>query len=373
MYPTENISGRFIGMRMTFFLLSAILVVYVLVMARNFLYPIAFGVMISYLLYPIVNFLEKRGFPRIFAILFTLAIAFAAFVILAIFILKRISLFMDELPYFREKTIGHIEVFQKAIETHMNIPAERFKNFLLNRLFDMGSQSEKVFTTTTGTLFVILMQPVYVFLFLYYRTKFAYFILKMAGRRNRQITVAVLREISRVVTRYMLGVTTVVLILCFLNPIGYLIIGIQYPLLLGVLSALFSFIPYFGNFIGGSIPFLFALLTEDHYRYALRVALFVYLIHFIENNLLSPNIVGNNIRINPFVIILGLIGGTMIWGLPGMLVTIPFLAMFNIVLKNIPGMQAYAYLLGTRGTRRHALNGQNIRRFAEIIARKIRK
>ena len=99
------------------------------------------------------------------------------------------------------------------------------------------------------------MQPVYVFLFLYYRTKFAYFILKIVGRQNRLIAVKVLREIASVVTRYMLGVTTVVLILCFFNSIGLLIIGIKYPLLLGVISALFSFIPYFGNFIGGLVPF----------------------------------------------------------------------------------------------------------------------
>jgi predicted PurR-regulated permease PerM len=114
----------------------------------------------------------------------------------------------------------------------------------------------------------------------------------------------------------MLGVTTVVLILCIFNSVGYLIIGIQYPVLLGVVSDLFSFFPYFGNFIGGSIPFVFVLLTMDSSSYAIRVAIFVYCIHFFENNILSPNIVGNNIRINPFVIILGLLLGSMIWGLP---------------------------------------------------------
>jgi predicted PurR-regulated permease PerM len=210
------------------------------------------------------------------------------------------------------------------------------------------------------------MQPVYVFLFLYFRTKFAYFILQMAGRNNRLITIRVLREIATVVTRYMLGVTSVVLILCFCNSMGLLIIGIKYPLLLGVISALFSFIPYFGNFIGGSIPFLFALLTEDSGVYALRIVVFVYIIHFFENNILSPNIVGNNIRLNPFVIILGLIAGAMIWGLPGMLVTIPFLAMVNVIMKAIPGLQPYAYLMGNRGTRRHAITMVNIRRFLKL-------
>jgi predicted PurR-regulated permease PerM len=217
------------------------------------------------------------------------------------------------------------------------------------------------------------MQPVYVFLFLYYRTKFAYFFLKVVGRENRLVAVKVLREISRVVTRYMLGVATVVLILCFFNSIGLLLIGIKYPLLFGVVSALFSFIPYFGNFLGGIIPFLFALLTEDKSIYALRIAIFVYVIHFVENNILSPNIVGNNIRLNPFVIILGLIIGAMVWGIPGMLVVIPFLAMLNIVLKTLPNMQPYVYLIGTRGTRRHALTIENIKRFGDNLKGKWQK
>jgi len=354
---------KFIGMRLTYFLLAIILLIYGLVMAKQFLYPLTFGILLAYMLYPIVNYLEKKGMPRIFSILVPILVALTFFVFLAIFILKRINLFMDELPYFRDKAIEHISAIQYYIEGEFGFPAERFKNFLVSQLFNIGTESEKVFTATTGTLFMILMQPVYVFLFLYYRTKFAYFILKMVGRQNRLIAVKVLREIANVVTRYMLGVTTVVIILCFFNAIGLLLIGIKYPLLLGVISALFSFIPYFGNFIGGSIPFIFALLTEDSQVYALRIVVFVYCIHFIENNILSPNIVGNNIRINPFIIILGLIAGAMIWGIPGMLVVIPFLAMLNIILKKIPSMQPYAFLLGTRGTRRHALTLENIKRF----------
>jgi predicted PurR-regulated permease PerM len=280
---------------------------------------------------------------------------------------------MDDLPFFKEKMISRIEDLQYYIQSEFGIPAERFKNFLLTRIFDIGTQSEKIFSTTTGTIFMILMQPIYVFLFLYYRTKFAYFILKVVGKQNRLIAVGVLREIAHVVTRYMLGVTTVVFILCFFNSLGLLIIGIKYPLLLGVLSALFSFIPYFGNFIGGIIPFVFALLTEDSPVYGIRIVIFVYCIHFVENNILSPNIVGNNVRINPFIIILGLIIGAIIWGIPGMLVVIPFLAMLNIVLKKTPGMQPYVYLLGTRGTRRHALTFENLRRFVGSIKAKLRK
>ncbi len=364
---------RPVGMRLTYFLLAIILVIYGLIVAKEFLYPLSFGILLAYMLYPIVNYLEKKGMPRIFSILLPLLAGIAVVFFMALFVLKRINLFLDDLPYFRDKTIEHIESMQQYIESEYNISAERLKNFLLSKIFEIGTQSGKLFTTTTGTIFVILMQPVYVFLFLYYRTKFAYFFLKIAGKQNRPIAVNVLREISTVVTRYMLGVSSVVLILCFFNSAGLLILGMKYPLLLGVISALFSFIPYFGNIIGGSIPFIFALLTEDSPVYAFRILVYVYVVHFLENNILSPNIVGNQIRINPFVIILGLIAGALIWGLPGMLVTIPFLAILHIILMKIPSMQPYAFVLGTRGTRRHELNRENMKRFFQTIRGKINK
>jgi len=359
--------SKLIGKKLTYFIIPVFGIICTLVLARDFLYPLAFGILLAYLLYPIVNFLEKKGFPRILSILLTIVAAVAFFVVIGMFVLKRINLFMDELPKFRELTINHIESLQNLLETNFGIPSERIKNYLIENIFDLGNRSEKIFAATTGTVFAILMQPVYVFLFLYYRTKFAYFYLKVVGRENRPIAVAALREIAGVVTRYMLGVTTVVIILCFFNSAGLMLIGLKYPLLLGVISALFSFIPYFGNIIGGIVVLIFSLLTQDSTVIAFRVVIFTLVVHFVENNILSPNIVGNNIRMNPFIIIIGLIMGAMIWGIPGMLVTIPFLAILKIILKRIPSMQAFAFLMGTRGTKKHELTLQSIRNFIDRI------
>jgi predicted PurR-regulated permease PerM len=148
-----------IGMRLTYFLLSIILLISGLIVAKDFLYPLAFGILLAYLLYPIVNYLEKKGMPRILSILLPILLALVLFIAIAIFVLKRINLFMDELPYFREKTIAHIESMQRYIESELGIPAERFKNFLVTQIIEIGTQSEQIFSTTTGTIFVILMQP----------------------------------------------------------------------------------------------------------------------------------------------------------------------------------------------------------------------
>ncbi|MBN2480904.1 MAG: AI-2E family transporter [Bacteroidales bacterium] len=354
---------RYSGMRLTYFLLSIILLVYGLIVARNFLYPLAFGILFSYLLYPGVNYLEKKGFPRILAILIFIILVAALFGFAVTIILKNSYRFVEELPAIREKTISHLNALQQYLENNFGLPSERLKNFLLEQIFNISAKSVEFFSATTHTIFAILMQPVFIFLFLYYRTKFAYFILKLVGNENRMIAVNVLREISKVVARYLLGLTTVVFVMAIINSVGYWIIGIKYFLLLGVIAALCSFIPYFGTIIGGAITFIFTLLTADDAILALRVVIFVYIVHFIENNILSPNIVGHNVRINPFIIILSLIAAAMVWGLPGMIVVIPFLAMFYVIINQIPWMKSYAYLMGTHGTRKHALTMENIKKF----------
>ena len=144
------------------------------------------------------------------------------------------------------------------------------------------------------------------------------------------------------------GVVLVVLILTVLNSAGFLIIGLEYALLLGVVSALFNFIPYFGTLIGGAVPLLFSVLSNGFTGQALAILLFFLGVQFLENNILTPKITGGQVQLNPLFTILAIIAGGMIWGLPGLLVAVPFLGMFRVVCKHVPGMEPYAYLLGKK-------------------------
>lgn len=80
------------------------------------------------------------------------------------------------------------------------------------------------------------------------------------------------------------------------------------------------------------------------------------IIQFLENNILTPNIVGYNVNISPFFIIIGLIAGALIWGVPGMLVVVPVLAILRIVLSNVEKYRPYAYLLSRKGTNKYTIH-----------------
>src|SRR5690606_28565489 len=179
--------------------------------------------------------------------------------------------------------------------------------------------------------------------------------LKLIPREKHEKINNILKDVSHVTKRYMGGIFIVVLILCFLNSLGLLVIGVKYALLLGIASALCNFIPYFGTLIGGIFPLLFVLLMSNTPEKAFSVIILFLIIQFTENNILTPNIVGGYVRLNPFIIILSIIIGGMVWGLPGMFISVPFLGMFKIFCEQVTPLQPYAFLLGTQGTEKHAL------------------
>jgi len=357
--------------KFVYFLLAIILFIYAITAAKDFLYPIALAILISYLLYPLANYLEKHKFPRIMTIIISILFAIIIISVAAFFIYKRIEVMVGDFPTLKKQALKNIDTLQSSIESLFNISDNTIEQFLKIRIVSFfeegGNFFNKLFTATAGTIFKIGILPVYVFLFLFYRTKFAHFILMMVSNDKRLITVKILRDISQIAAKYMGGVLTVVLILCFVNSAGLLLIGLKYAIVLGIISAIFTFIPYFGTIIGGTMTFAFALLTADSPTYALKVMALYIIVIFLEHNILTPNIVGGNVRVNPFIIILSLIIAAIVWGIPGMIIIVPFIAILKILTLNLPGLRPYSFLLGIRGARRHAIYIPTIK---ELLSRK---
>ena len=360
--------------RFSFFLLSIILVLYSLIAAKLFLYPIALAVLFAYLIFPVTNWLEKHKLPRIIAILISEILLLLIITGAGLFIYKKVGTFVGDFPSFRAKALSNIDGFESWLGQLFGIADLSLTGLLRTRvagLFDAGSNFfSNALTATTGTIFRIGILPVFIFLFLYYRTKFAWFILKLVPDDQRMVAIDTLRGVSKVASRYMGGVFIVVIILAIVNTTAFILIGLKYAMVFGVIAAIWVFIPYFGSIIGFFFPFVFAALTGDSPNMALKVVVIFLSVHFLENYILTPNIVGNYVKLNPFIIILGLIAGALVWGMPGMFVVIPALAVIRVICEHNRTLQPYVYLLGTTGAGKHAITAEKIKRFLRLIKKK---
>ncbi|PKV75415.1 AI-2E family transporter [Pontibacter ramchanderi] len=353
--------------KLTYWLLFLVLLVFVLVEAREFLYPLVMAMLFAYLLYPVVKRLEQWGVPRLLANFVTIITSMALFAGLLVLLYKQLSVFLTDFPELKDKALANIDLLQAHIDRKFgddNQSNERWLRMQVNNALDLsGNAITSILLATTSTVTKFALMPVYIFLMLYYRNKFEVFLFKaLPSHRHGKVKVMI-DEISSVTKRYMGGVVIVILILCFLNSAGLLIIGVEYAILLGIVSAFINFIPYFGTLIGGAVPLLYTLVVQGDPQKTLAVLLFFLVVQFTENNILTPNITGSRVNINPLFTILSIIVGGMLWGLPGMFVAVPVMGMFKIYFDNSPQLQAFSYLLGTEGTEEHALTIDKILRF----------
>ena len=316
----------------------------------------------AYLLLPVASYLENIKVPRPVSILLSILLGMTVIGGVVFFLYNRITFFLEDIPTLRLNAQNNINAVLNEIEADFGFSVEAQKNWLrqnFNDYFESGAGNIlNAFSATTSTIFAIGIIPVYVFFMLFYRNKFRNFILMVTGKGTHDKTKNVLEQISNVTQRYVGGVVTVVLILCILNSVGLMIIGIKYAIMFGILSALMNLIPYFGTLIGGVIPLTFTLFSDTPEK-ALGIIVLYLIIGFTDHNILTPNITGGAVQINPFFTILGLVIAAVIWGVPGMLIAVPTMGIVKIIFENVTELHPYAYLMGTEGPRRYLKLGRS--------------
>ena len=342
-----------------FFILAVILLA--MILARSVFVPFTLSFFFAYLLYPLSWQLEKRGIHRGISIFILILSAIILLGGIGLFVGIKVSNANIDYTAIQEQITSKFENMQNIFEKKLGMNSHAMDN-VINRSTNAISSSWEssvgmFFSRTTSTLFQMFLLPVFTFFVMFYRTKTAYFIFKITGRKNKRVTLNILREISKVTGKYLGGILLVVFILAILNSIGLLIIGVPNAILFGSLAALLNLIPYFGTLLGGLIPILYVFFSiSDPFNMVFKIIILFAIIQFTENNLLTPNIVGNNIKLNPFAIIIGLLVANLIWGVAGMLIVVPIMAILKIIMRHIDGLKPYAYLLSDRGTEKYSFD-----------------
>jgi predicted PurR-regulated permease PerM len=135
-------------------------------------------------------------------------------------------------------------------------------------------------------------------------------------------------------------------IVAALNSSVLLLLGVPYAILIGVIGALLNLLPYIGGVIAIILPILSATLKFDGFTTQLIIIAAYLVIQFIDNNILVPRIVSSKVQINALMSILSVLLGGMLWGISGMFLAIPFIAVLKIIFDRTEGMKPWGRLLG---------------------------
>lgn len=304
------------------------------------LFPLFTGIILAYLLHPLVMFVQKRGLPRFVSIL-AIYLLFAggiAWIVIqgAPLMIKQMKEFADFVPHYvttYEGWIDQLRAKQSLLPEGIQLEMNKGITSLEKRISEgMGSIMKRV-QTLLDTIFIWLIIPFVVFYLLKDYEQIQTILLRFLPRSLRKRMIRMGRDMDEALGNYIRGQLTVCAIVGGLAYLGYWLIGMPYALLLAAIVGITNIIPYFGPFIGAAPAFMIALTISP--RMALYVVIVNTVIQVLEGNILSPTIVGRTLQIHPLFIIFALLVGGEVGGLLGMILAVPLFAIFKVLIQHI--------------------------------------
>jgi len=331
--------------------LLIIIIVFFMIIAKKLLVPLLISGYIAMLLTSPCNALERRKIPRSVSAAICLLVFMTLIGGILFFIYLQVRGFMGDIGGDLSTKVNSfvVEINKWSMENFgfdLGMP----NGFEMKKAVEIvqpeNSKPTKIIFSTLSTLSDIILLPVFIFFLLIYRDHLAVFITKVFSKQDNSFLLDKLTSIRKIVHAYITGAGKVMLILAVINTGVLLILGIKHAIFFGVLAGMLNIIPYLGPSLGAILPFTFALMTKDTLFYPIAVVVSFTLIQLLEGAFLTPKITGSNVNLNALVTFIGLLIGGAIWGVTGMILIIPTIAILKKLFELSPDTQPYAYLFG---------------------------
>lgn len=328
------------------------LTLWLLMLLKGFLIPFAYGLLLAIIVYPVCKKFEKRLSRSLSIFLSLTIVAVIAGLIVFVFILQ-FRVLAKELPAL----IVRIEEFfpsarqwlSATFGLSMNNQDNLIIDFKKNISANIGGFISGTFSFAAEALFNLVIIPLYAVLFLFYRRTLVDFLGSLIGEKYQKNLVAVLSETIHMYFNYIKGMTGVYICVGILNSIGLLILGVDYAIVFGMVTAFMTIIPYIGIIVSSLLPIAMVWAETNNVFYPLGVIAVFAVVQYLEANLIFPYIVGKQIGINMFVSIVAIILGGVLWGVSGMILFLPFAAILKIISGYIDGLSSVHKLLSIPG------------------------
>ncbi len=312
--------------------------------------PLSFALLISFVLYPICRWLEKKGLSRVLAILLSLSVLSLVLAALVVLFVRQAIQFGNLWPEFVIKLEALSSNVIDWLTYFFNLTPEKRADWIDQFSNDMSSfifpMIQETVVVSSVSIVLILLVPFYVGLILYHRRMLVSVVVELFPSYGEEEIKQMLAESIVAYYNFMKGMTFVYLIVGVLNSIGLWVLGIPNAIFFGFVASILTFIPYIGITIGAIIPITVAWITYDSVLYPFAVVCVFAFVQVLEANVIFPVAVGNRLQINTLVTLIVIIAGGIIWGAAGMILFLPFVAMAKIVADKTENMKALSILLG---------------------------
>ena len=327
-----------------------------MVKAEAFLTPLTTAVILALLVLPLSQKMEAHSINRpsasLLNTLFLLLISFG-FLFLISFQVKNIVDDWEEIRKTMEPKVEQLKEFimERSPMGGKSLDIEEEDIPILNNNANVAETQQAAasfFRRISGFTGDYLLTFIYIFFLLNYRRHFRKFLLWLFPEEKKAQVGEILNKSAQVTQQYLVGKIVLIAILAALYSVGLGLSGVENFIIISILAANLSIIPYLGNIIGFGIAMTYGLITSGDTGLLAGIVITFSVAQFVESYILEPYIVGDRVDLHPFFVILAAVLGNSLWGIMGMILAIPILAIINLVLLDIPSLQAFGFLLSNK-------------------------
>ena len=332
--------------RQVIFWLAALAVFILLLwLLSGILLPFVAGLAIAYLLNPLTDRLVKLGIPRMIAALLIIAVAVLAFIVIILLVAPLLGSQLSSL-------ISAIPGYVTKLQVLINDQSKPWLQKLLGAGFspqksfgDLVTQGMGWITTFLKSLWsggqalvslfsLIVVAPVVAFYLITDWHRMIDTVDSWVPVQHRETVRALAHEADATISGYVRGQTTVCVVLGSFYAIGLTLSGLNFGLLIGLISGLISFIPYVGSMTGLVLSLGVAVAQFWPHYTSIFIVLGVFLVgQFLEGNVLSPKLVGESVGLHPVWVIFALLAFGYLFGFVGLLVAVPLAATIGVLCR----------------------------------------
>ncbi len=331
-------------------LISIIILGFLAIIGQQILVPMVLGLLIAILLIPLCRFMEtKLRFPRGLSSVLASVLALAIIGGVIYMMSMEVAKLANDWPQFQKQFIDLIDNLQGWISRTFGVRRHDQLEYLNDTLKKSISTGTAILEKTLTSVGYVLMLTGFTFLFtlffLLYRTHLLKFLVASFTETYHKTVFEIVENIQFMVKKYLVGLFLQMIIVTILSFIAYTIIGVKYNFMLAILTGILNILPYIGIFTALLIGALITFATSG-ISHVLFIVIAIVVIHAIDGNIIMPRVVGSKVKINSLIVIIGLVVGEMLWGIAGMFLTIPVLAILKIIFDRVGGLQSWGFLMG---------------------------
>ncbi|MGN6179450.1 MAG: AI-2E family transporter [Mucilaginibacter sp.] len=321
------------------------------ILAKEILSPLIFSCLFAILLMPVARFFEARiRLPRGAASMIAVILLLSLITLVIYIIGSQLADLVKDWPAFQAQISRSLWTFRGWVYDHFGVTRRKQLNVVSAATSKVTSPDAALVGSTllslSSVLLFLVFTFIYTFFFLLYRRLILKFLESVFLEENKKRVHEVIEQVQMIIRQYIIGLLFEMTIVATAVSLTLYLLGIQYAVLLGLLTGILNLIPYFGIFSAMLISSTITLGTSPDSSRVIYVLITFVATHLIDSNIILPLVVGSKVRINALITVLGVVVGEMIWGISGMFLSIPIIAVLKIIFDRVDSLKPWGIILG---------------------------